>query len=83
VDTRVQHIVNEALEQGLVMYEKRHPSARGVIQGSVVVLRNRNASVLAESGGRGFYKERSNTYGDFNRATMSLRQPGSAMKPFV
>jgi len=83
VDTRVQHIVDEALEQGLVMYEKRHPGARGVIQGSVVVLKNRDASVLAESGGREFYKERSNTYGDFNRATMSLRQPGSAMKPFV
>jgi len=83
VDTRVQHIVNEALEHGLLMYEKRHPSARGVIQGSVVVLRNRNASILAESGGREFYKERSNSYSDFNRATKSLRQPGSAMKPFV
>ena len=83
VDTRVQHVVNEALEHGLLMYEKRHPSARGVIQGSVVVLRNRNASILAESGGREFYKERSNSYSDFNRAAKSLRQPGSAMKPFV
>jgi penicillin-binding protein 1A len=83
VDTRVQHIVNEALERGLLMYEKRHPSARGVIQGSVVVLRNRNAGILAESGGREFYKERSNSYSDFNRATKSLRQPGSVMKPFV
>ena len=83
VDTRVQHVVNEALEHGLLMYEKRHPSARGVIQGSVVVLRNRDAGILAESGGREFYKERSNAYSDFNRAAKSLRQPGSAMKPFV
>ena len=83
VDIRVQHVVNEALEHGLLMYEKRHPSARGIIQGTVVVLRNRNASVLAESGGREFYKERSNAYSDFNRAAKSLRQPGSAMKPFV
>ncbi len=83
VDMRVQHVVNEALEHGLLMYEKRHPSARGIIQGTVVVLRNRNASVLAESGGREFYKERSNAYSDFNRAATSLRQPGSAMKPFV
>jgi penicillin-binding protein 1A len=83
VDSRVQHIVNQALEQGLRMYEKRHPSARGLIQGSVIVLRNRNASILAESGGREFYKERSNSYSDFNRVTKSLRQPGSAMKPFV
>jgi penicillin-binding protein 1A len=47
------------------------------------VLKNRNASILAESGGREFYKERSSSYNDFNRATKSLRQPGSAMKPFV
>jgi penicillin-binding protein 1A len=83
VDSRVQRIVNQALEHGLGMYENRHPSARGVIQGSVIVLKNRNASILAESGGREFYKERSSSYNDFNRATKSLRQPGSAMKPFV
>jgi penicillin-binding protein 1A len=83
VDTRVQHVVNEALERGLLMYEKRHPAARGLVQGSVVVLRNRNAGILAESGGREFYKEHSDSYSDFNRATMSLRQPGSTMKPFV
>ena len=41
VDARVQQIVNEALEHGLELYEKRHPSAKGLIQGSVVVLRNR------------------------------------------
>ena len=83
MDSRVQHIVNQALEHGLLMYEKRHPGAKGVIQGSVVVLRNRNAGILAESGGREVYKLRSNSYSDFNRVTKSLRQPGSAMKPFV
>ncbi len=83
VDSRVQKIVGQALEHGLSMYEKRHPNARGVIQGSVIVLRNRDASILAVSGGRRLYNERSNSYGDFNRATKSLRQPGSAMKPFV
>jgi hypothetical protein len=30
--------VNEALETGLALYERRHPGASGVIQGSVVVL---------------------------------------------
>ena len=83
VDARVQQIMNEALEHGLDLYEKRHPSAKGVIQGSVVVLRNRDASILAETGGRQFYKDRSASYSDFNRVTQSLRQPGSAMKPFV
>jgi penicillin-binding protein 1A len=83
VDARVQKIANEALEQGLELYEKRHPTAKGIIQGSVVVLRNRDASILAETGGRQFYQDRSAAYSDFNRVTRSLRQPGSTMKPFA
>jgi penicillin-binding protein 1A len=83
VDARVQRIMNEALEHGLEFYEQRHPSGKGVIQGSVVVLRNHDASILAETGGRQFYRNRSATYSDFNRVTKSLRQPGSAMKPMV
>lgn len=83
VDAGVQQIANHALESGLLLYERRHPGARGLIQGSVVALRNRDASVLAETGGREFYKDRPSTYVDFNRATKSLRQPGSAMKPIV
>ena len=83
VDARVQEIVNEALEHGLERYEKRHPRAKGLVQGAIVVLRNHDASVLAETGGRQFYEGRSASYSDFNRVTMSLRQPGSAMKPIV
>jgi penicillin-binding protein 1A len=83
VDARVQQIVNEALERGLELYERRHPSTKGLIQGSVVVLRNRDASILAEAGGRQFYKNRSTSYSDLNRVRKSLRQPGSAMKPIV
>jgi Membrane carboxypeptidase (penicillin-binding protein) len=83
VDACVQQIVNETLEHGLGLYEKRHPRAKGLVQGSVVVLRNRDASVLAETGGRQFYADRSASYSDFNRVTKSLRQPGSAMKPIV
>jgi len=83
VDARVQQIMNEALEHGLDLYEKRHPSFKGLIQGSVIALRNRDASILAETGGRQFYKGRSASFSDFNRVTQSLRQPGSAMKPLV
>ncbi len=83
VDTRVQQIVNEALEHGLQLYEKRHPGAKGLIQGSVVALRNRDAGILAETGGRQFYEGRFTAYSDFNRVTKSLRQPGSTMKPIV
>jgi penicillin-binding protein 1A len=82
-DARVQHIVNEALEHGLGRYERRHPKARGMIQGSVVVLHNRDGRILAETGGRRVFNGRSASYSDYNRVTESLRQPGSAMKPIV
>jgi len=83
VDGRVQTIVNEALENGLVLYEKRHRASKGVIQGSVVVLRNADAAILAEAGGRQVFKDRATRYSDLNRATGSLRQPGSAWKPML
>ena len=83
VDERVQAVVNDALENGLALYENRHPGTNGLIQGSVVVLRNSDAAILAEAGGRQVYKDRSARYSDLNRAANSLRQPGSAWKPFV
>jgi penicillin-binding protein 1A len=46
VDARVQTIVNQALETGLARYERRHPAAKGLIQGSVVVLRNADGAIL-------------------------------------
>ena len=79
----MQTIVNEALENGLALYEKRHPRAKGLIQGSVVVLRNADAAILAEAGGRQVYEDRDARYSDLNRVTGSLRQPGSAWKPLV
>jgi penicillin-binding protein 1A len=83
VDARVQRIANRALQHGLERYEQRHPGTRGLTQGAVAVLRNRDGGVLAEAGGRAFYRGRAASYSDFNRVTDSLRQPGSAMKPIV
>jgi penicillin-binding protein 1A len=83
IDARVQTIVNDALEHGLAQYEKRHPKSKGAIQGSVVVLGNGDAAVLAEAGGRKIFRDRDTRYSDYNRVTGSLRQPGSAMKPLV
>src|SRR5216684_1220057 len=83
IDDRIQRLANAALENGLNLYEKRHPKNAGMIQGSVVVLRNRDSAILAEAGGRRIYKGRSSTYSDYNRATQAMRQPGSAMKPIV
>lgn len=83
VDQRLQTIVNDALETGLALYESRHPDSTGQIQGSVVVLRNRDAAILAIAGGRAVYRGVPSVYSDFNRATESMRQPGSAWKPIV
>jgi penicillin-binding protein 1A len=83
VDERVQRVVNQALENGLARYEKRHPRARGLTQGSVVVLANADAAILAEAGGRRLYNLLDSRYSDYNRVTGSLRQPGSVMKPLV
>jgi penicillin-binding protein 1A len=83
VDDRIQRFANAALENGLKLYERRHPQNAGLIQGSVVVLRNSDSAILAEAGGRRIYKGHNSTYSDFNRATQSSRQPGSAMKPIV
>jgi len=83
IDDRIQRFANAALENGLNLYEKRHPKNAGMIQGSVVILRNSDAAILAEAGGRRTYKGHNTTYSDFNRVTQSVRQPGSAMKPIV
>lgn len=80
---RLQRIVNDALENGLRGYEARHPEGKGVVQASAVVLGNRDARILAEAGGREFYRDRPTRYSDYNRVRDSRRQPGSAMKPVV
>jgi penicillin-binding protein 1A len=83
IDNRIQRLANSALENGLNLYEKRHPQNTGLVQGSVVVLRNSDSAILAEIGGRRTYKGHDTSYSDYNRVTQSLRQPGSAMKPIV
>jgi penicillin-binding protein 1A len=83
IDERVQRIANKSLETGLKDYEKRHPHSAGLIQGSVVILRNSDSAILGEIGGRDVYQSRLTTYADYNRVTRSLRQPGSAMKPIL
>lgn len=82
-DLDIQAIANNALEDGIRAFEERHSESKDVIQGSVVVLRNGDAAILAEVGGRKVYNNRAIRYSDFNRVRHSLRQPGSAFKPFV
>lgn len=83
INLEIQKIATQALENGLKLYEERYPKSEEIIQGSVVVLRNSDGAILAEVGGRQVFKSRKIAYTDFNRVKHSLRQPGSAFKPFV
>lgn len=81
VDLRIQQIANEALENGLEAYSKRHPSHRDLIQGSVVVLRNSDSAILAEVGGKKNYLGDVYNYSHLNR--VNRRRPvGSVFKAF-
>lgn len=82
VDLRIQKIANEACEKGLQEYEQRHPESKGLVQCAAVVLRNGDGAILAEVGGRQWYKGRRYRYFDLNRVNRA-RQAGSAFKPFV
>ena len=82
VDLKIQKIANEACEKGLNEYEQRHPESKGLVQCSAVVLRNNDGAILAEVGGRQWYKGRQYRYFDLNRVNRA-RQAGSSFKPFV
>ncbi len=83
LDNRVQTAANDALEAGLRRYEERHPGQDGQVQGALVVLRNRDAAILALVGGRRHYRGLDSSWGDLNRAVETRRQPGSTMKPLL
>ena len=75
VDPTVQKAMTETYENS-----KNFPSSSGngpILESAMVVLDSQNGSVRGVIGGRGI-KEGSRT---LNRATQSLRQPGSTMKP--
>lgn len=82
VNLKIQKIVNDSLEAGLEAYEKRHPNQKGLIQGSVVVLRNDDGAILGMAGGREFFQGRRYKYSDLNRVKRA-RQAGSSFKPFI
>jgi penicillin-binding protein 1A len=67
----LQNAAEEAVTHGLARL--RHPG----LQAALVAIRPENGHVVALVGGRDF------TRSEFDRATRSLRQPGSAFKPFV
>lgn len=83
VDYEAQKIAKEALVKGYEQIQKRdkylnsEESTSKTLNGAIVILENNTGAILAMVGGVD-YKTSS-----FNRATQSLRQPGSAIKPFI
>ncbi|TET47217.1 penicillin-binding protein 1C [candidate division TA06 bacterium] len=75
IDTRIQILTRNVLKNYLGPLRKK-----GITQGAVVVMDTRTREVLALVGSLDFFDEEAG--GQVNGA-LSLRSPGSALKPFV
>mgnify|MGYP000878764690 FL=1 len=73
----MQKAARDAMERGLQELEGRQGYAKGLVQGALLCMDARTGAVRAMVGGRDFSRS------EFNRATQSRRQPGSAFKPFI
>jgi len=73
----MQKAAREAVERGLTELEARQGYPKGLAQGALLSMEAATGAIKAMVGGRNFAKS------EFNRATQSKRQPGSAFKPFI
>ena len=76
LDIAAQISANRAVEQGLREIEGRR-KYKELPQAALLCMDVKTGAILAMVGGRDFQKS------EFNRATQSVRQPGSAFKPFI
>lgn len=72
-----QKAARDAVEKGLAELEEREKYEHGLAQGALYSMDVKTGAIRAMVGGRDFNKS------EFNRATQSRRQPGSAFKPLV
>lgn len=72
-----QKYAREAIEQGLTELEDREKYEHGLVQGALYCMDVKTGAIRTMVGGRDFNKS------EFNRATQSRRQPGSAFKPLI
>jgi len=83
INYEAQKIAREALIYGYEKIKKRdkfadtNESKTKTLNGAMVVLGNNSGEILSIVGGIDYKKS------SFNRATQSLRQPGSSVKPFI
>ncbi|MGD0022144.1 MAG: PBP1A family penicillin-binding protein [Smithellaceae bacterium] len=72
-----QQEARDAVEKGLTELEERQKYERGLVQGALFCMDVKTGAIRAMVGGRDFNKS------EFNRATQSRRQAGSAFKPLI
>ena len=72
-----QKEARDAMEKGFVELEDREKYEHGLVQGALYSMDVKTGAIRAMVGGRDFNKS------EFNRATQSRRQPGSAFKPLI
>jgi len=80
LDYRLQLAAENAVSDGLTALADRMQKAQIADphpQGALISIELTSGGILSMVGGKDFHANR------FNRATMALRQPGSAFKPFV
>ena len=77
LNIQMQKAAREAIEQGLRELEEREGYEKGKVQGALLAMDAKTGAIQAMVGGRDFNRS------EFNRATQSQRQPGSAFKPII
>lgn len=76
LDSGIQAQVQESIDSGLAKFNELQEDGRYAMQGAAVVTDNASGYIVAIVGGRG-------TSDQYNRAYLSARQPGSAIKPLI
>jgi len=66
-----------SLARGVAEWRRRHPQREKAPEAALVAIDNKSGLVVALAGGLDFESS------PFNRATMAMRQPGSAFKPVI
>jgi penicillin-binding protein 1A len=77
LNIQMQKAARDAVEQGLREMEEREKYEKGQVQGALFAMEAKTGAIRAMVGGRDFQRS------EFNRATQSRRQPGSAFKPLI
>jgi len=77
LNIQMQKAARDAVEQGLKEMEERENYEKGQVQGALFAMDSKTGAIRAMVGGRNFQRS------EFNRATQSRRQPGSAFKPLI